>query len=551
MFVTGARRNRIEMDLVSEMASEPVRTASIAEDTPLVRANRAFFDLDLPARSILSSQPRAAAGPPRRPGRTATFRESRSGVLRTVYKEIVIRFRSGTADALRRGILARHGFEPREVNRFVKDQVVAVDAAGRKSGADLIDVANGLAELDEVVFATPNFVSEYRRQAVPTPPVAQWHLLNRGSLAGQRNGEDVDAREAWRITPGRPSVVIAILDDGVDVEHPHLASRIWRNPKKNAKDRCGRDFFLKDDHPDHFNPRPKKFRVPYDEMPGNDIHGTCCAGVAAAAGKGAYGVAWKCRILPVKIFHADDFASDARVADAIRYAATIADVLSCSWSGGSSPDVELAIEDALRTGRGGRGALTIAAAGNESRDPVGFPASAEHVFAVGASTDAAAVADYSNAGPELDVVAPSSGGVADIFTTDVSVPGRGFNVGDAARGDRTGALTNDFGGTSSATPLVAGVAALMLSANPALDWKQVSSILIATADKIGAGYDANGHSDTFGYGRVNAGRAVAAARDLVKKKPKKRPKKKPKKKPKPKPKPKRKPGSRPKRRGAR
>ena len=83
-------------------------------------------------------------------------------------------------------------------------------------------------------------------------------------------------------------------------------------------------------------------------MTGNDIHGTPCAGVIAARGNsgGALGIAPRCRILAVKIFHADNLASDARVADAIRYAALHADILSCSWSGPTSPDIELAIQDA-------------------------------------------------------------------------------------------------------------------------------------------------------------------------------------------------------------
>ena len=173
-----------------------------------------------------------------------------------------------------------------------------------------------------------------------------------------------------------------------------------------------------------FRSRPKSFHYPYDEMPGNDIHGTCCAGVVAAAGRknGASGIAPNCRILAVKIFHGDDLASDARVADAIRYAALHADILSCSWSGGHSPDVELAIQDAGTLGRNGRGAAIFCAAGNESGDPVGFPASHPDAIAIGASTDQAKLASYSNVGPQIWVVAPSSGGVEGIFTTDVSLP---------------------------------------------------------------------------------------------------------------------------------
>ena len=192
------------------------------------------------------------------------------------------------------------------------------------------------------------------------------------------------------------------------------------------------------------------------------------------------------------------------------YAASKADVLSCSWSGGTSPDVELALADAQRIGRKGKGAAVFCAPGNESR-AVGFPARDPNAIAVGASTDGALLADYSNFGPEIDLVAPSSGGAVGIFTTDVAIAGRGFNIGVASEGGKDGQHTNSFGGTSSATPLAAGVAALLLSVDPALTSKDVQKILQDTADKIGTGYDATGFSPRFGHGRVNAARAVAEA----------------------------------------
>ena len=233
--------------------------------------------------------------------------------------------------------------------------------------------------------------------------------------------------------------------------------------------------------------------------------------MAAAAGRRAYGIAWGCRILAVKIFHGGNLAQDERVADAIRYAARRADILSCSWSSGRSPDIELALEDAGRFGPGGRGAAVFCAAGNEEHAPVGYPASDPNAIAVGASTDAGELAWYSNVGPEIDFVAPSNGGVQGIFTTDVSYPGRGYNLGRADRGGKDGLHTNDFGGTSSATPLAAGVGALMLSVNPKLEREELRGILRATSDKIGSGYDANGHSQEFGHGRINAALAVGAA----------------------------------------
>jgi subtilisin family serine protease len=247
-------------------------------------------------------------------------------------------------------------------------------------------------------------------------------------------------------------------------------------------------------------------------MAGNDIHGTPCAGVVAAAGRtgGSTGAAPRCRILPVKVFHADDLAPAEHVANAIRYAAGIAQILSCSWSGPVSPDIELALEDATHA-RGGKGALLFFAAGNGFGSPVSFPARDPNAIAVGATTDQGKRASYSNVGPEVAVSAPSSGGIRGIFTTDVSTDNRGFNVGVAEKGGADGLHTNSFGGTSSATPLTAGVAALMLSVNGDLTAAEARDILTQTADKIGTGYDANGHSNEFGFGRINAGKAVAKA----------------------------------------
>ena len=108
---------------------------------------------------------------------------------------------------------------------------------------------------------------------------------------GQLGHEDVKARRAWRTSRGNKSVVVAVVDDGVDIDHPNLRSRIWRNPDRTDPDQRGRDFFIPDDNPDHFDARPKRFEFPFDDTVHNDIHGTCCAGVVAAAGADAWGVA--------------------------------------------------------------------------------------------------------------------------------------------------------------------------------------------------------------------------------------------------------------------
>ncbi|AGA27589.1 S8 family serine peptidase [Singulisphaera acidiphila] len=520
MHILSATGKRVELEEVSTEVEPsiggPVFRLAGSEQTStrITRAARAFLDMGMPGAATLAMEAREAQTIAEAP--PAVFRETGTGLLRVVYKEVVVRFKAGTSDKVRDRILKKMGLAVRSQNPLVPDQVVAYDRAGKRAGAGIVEVANACGELEEIVFATPNFVSEFRRTVVPTIIDEQWHLENRAKVAGQKKNEDVKAAGAWAKTLGKAKVVVAVLDDGIDVEHPNLKANIRKNPDPaQPLDLCGRDFFIPDNtNPEHFNPRPKLFQFPFDEMTGNDIHGTPCAGVIAAVGKagGALGIAPKCRILAVKIFHADNLASDARVADAIRYAALHADILSCSWSGPTSPDIELAIQDAGVLGRNGLGSAVFCAAGNDFGAAVGFPASHPDAIAVGASTDQGMLAAYSNVGPELWVVAPSSGGIAGIFTTDVSLPGRGFNLGTVSAGGTDGRHTNRFGGTSSATPLAAGVAALVLSVKPGLTRQQLKDILAQTADRIGPDHNpVTGHSDKFGFGHVNAAKAVAAA----------------------------------------
>ena len=474
-------------------------------------AARATFEMG--SKGVAVAAVRAAAPPARPP---AAFVEEQSGLLRVVYKEVVLRFRPKTPKKTRDAILRKHGFVVRSRSPFAPDQCIVHHKNAKLVSEDLIDVSNDWATMDEVEFSSPNFVSEFSRGAAPVIRKEQWHLLNRALHNGQRQGEDVNAKQAWADSGGGDTkIAVAVLDDGVDIDHPNFRYRIKRNPDPNEpKDKYGRDFFLPDSHPDHFNPRPKLFQHPYDQMRGNDIHGTPCAGVIASSGRtgNVRGIAYRSRILPVKVFHADSLASEAAVADALRYSALFADVISCSWSGPDSDAIHDAIRVDAAAGRGGKGVAVFCATGNDfSMQLIPAPAKWPETIGVGASTDRGTLASYSNTGPEVSVVAPSSGGARGIFTSDVSNPNRGFNLGDANAGGADGLHTNDFGGTSSATPLAAGVAALMLAVNPDLTAEQIREILQATAEKIGSGY-VNGRSDRFGYGRVDAQAAVAAAR---------------------------------------
>jgi hypothetical protein len=167
------------------------------------------------------------------------------------------------------------------------------------------------------------------------------------------------------------------------------------------------------------------------------------------------------------------------------------------------------MEHATTNGRGGKGMVILFAAGNSNDDTDRDNyVSSQFVIGVAASTNFDTRAGYSRFGSAVSISAPSSGGSLGITTTDLS----------GAGGYSSGNFTGSFGGTSSACPLAAGIAALMLSVNPDLTWNEVKQILEQTADKIDAdngNYNDQGFSVFYGYGRVNAFRAVEMARDLV------------------------------------
>ena len=525
MYMLGADKQRITLarldtEVVEDRATRTLavraavdrRRDPVNAEALIARASRTFFEIG--KKQGKTSSPKEHKGPP-----PVAFRDTETGLLHVVYREVVIRFRHGTSGKKRRAILKHHGLVVRRRNPFIPDQVIAYDPGRKHTGEELVEDSVSIAEEEAVVFAAPNFVSQFRRLLPPSVRSEEWHLKNKGA-GGAKKGEDVDAQEAWKITLGKSSIVVAVIDDGVDIDHPNLRPRIWRNPDQNSPDKHGRDFFLPEDDIGHFDPRPKIFRDPFDDTETNDIHGTCCAGIVAAPGRngGSVGIAPRCRVLPIKILHGNSLVPDEAFANAVRHSALHADILSCSWEGPRTPDLEQALEDAGHLGRGGKGAAIFCAAGNEDHSPVIFPAKDSNAIAVGASTDKGRLASYSNVGKQLDFVAPGGGGggVRQIFTTDVSIPNRGYNLGDAESGGADGLHTNLFDGTSAATPLAAGVGALMLSVNPDLSRADLRDIMKSTADKIGKGYDSKGHSDRFGHGRVNAAKAVEAALGFAK-----------------------------------
>ena len=273
-----------------------------------------------------------------------------------------------------------------------------------------------------------------------------------------------------------------------------------------------------------------------------DRHGTACAGVACGRGvAGASGVAPAARLIPIRSAAALGSMAEA---EAFHWAANNgADVISCSWGpedgDWSDPDdplhhqrvplpasTRMAIDYALTRGRGGKGCVVLFAAGNgnESVGNDGY-ASYPGVIAVAACNDRGKRSVYSDFGaavwccfPSNDFELPSKGRpkplTRGIWTVD-RTGGSGYNPGgNTSRGDAAGHFTDSFGGTSSACPGAAGVAALVIARNPDLTGGEVREILRRCCEPIdlpGGSYDAGGHSDFYGYGRLDAARAVALA----------------------------------------
>lgn len=418
-----------------------------------------------------------------------------AGRLRVVYDELIVQFDPLVSAARRSAILEETELRAVERNRFVEDQWIVRHERPGVAGESLLIAADSLARFAEVQFAWPNSVAEYLRANNPAPEERRWWLDKIGVnwSTGSR-----------RLVKGKSSIVIAVLDDGVDIDHPNLASRIGADP--------GKDFGVNATDASHVDPRPK---VQVTSGVESDYHGTLCAGLVCSDGteKKFLGVAPGCTLVAVRVIDGPELIKEAWLADAIRYATGVADVISCSWIGEEHADVVAALNDTIQ-GRGGKGTAIFCAAGNDGT-VVDFPARHGRAIAVGACDQADAQTQYSNFGADLDIVTPSSNGTM-IYSTDVSQPNWGFNVG--MRGDADGLFFDQFGGTSAATAIAAGVGALCFSANPTLTVDDLLGVLLSTALQIGKPqivYDAQGHSQEFGYGRINAAEAVETAKQML------------------------------------
>jgi len=306
----------------------------------------------------------------------------------------------------------------------------------------------------DVEFVEPNYIR--RAFLEPNDPgrISQWGIYK------------IQAPEAWDTETGNESIVIAILDTGVDYDHEDLKDNMW-----DDSGRCGYDFVNEDNDPDDDN---------------SSSHGTTCAGIAAAVtnnGIGIAGVSWKSKIMAVKVLNANGEGTVIDEVEGIDYAASKnADIISMSFGTKEYPPIPSDLERNAINDAYSKGCFIVAASGNDNKPYVAYPAAYDNVVAIGASNDEDKRCSYpswgSNYGQELDVVAPGNS----IYTT----------------------LRNNLyglsAGTSMATPFVAGEAALILSHLPGLAPSDVKLIIERTSDGIGS----PGWDEETGCGRINA-----------------------------------------------
>jgi subtilisin family serine protease len=348
-------------------------------------------------------------------------------------------------------------------------------------------VATRLASLPDVEYAEP--VYPRRISYVPNDPYisVQWYL------------EHIHVFEAWETARADSSIMIAIVDTGIDMVHPDLADAIYLNPGESGMDELGRnrksngidddrngliddwhgyDFGGTDGYKPDNDPTPRHY------------HGTHVAGIAAARGDnniGIVGIAYGATLLPVKI--SDDARDSDPVLtagfDGIAYAADMgARVINCSWGG---PGRSLAEQEVIDYATA-RGSLVVAAAGNEGMNTAIYPASYRGVLSVASVMKSDKRSIFSNFNTNVGITAPGD----EIYST---VP--------------TTSLSNGYmsaSGTSMATPVVSGTAALVASKYPELGPEQIAAVLRATSDDVSE--QNPGERNLLGRGRINVERAV-------------------------------------------
>ena len=404
--------------------------------------------------------------------------------------ELLVKFRPGVSEETIAEITSR-------LNDRVEDEIESVSGLAAIDDLDNQAAESTAAEyraLPEVEYAEPSYEISLNQDGGPFKHVhpndvrfsEQWALDNHG-LNGGKEGADIGALRAWETTTGDDDIIVAVLDSGVDYNHSDLQNNIWVRPD-NIKQYEDRELgSIEDIH--GYN----AIENTGDPMDDNG-HGTHCAGIIGAEGGneiGISGVNWKVKIMPLKFMNASGFGTSKDAIEAINYvidrkrAGVNVRIINASW-GTRLPS--RALEDVIRKAQEA-GILFVAASGNDSSNtdhvpqyPAGYKLG--NLISVAALDRKDELASFSNYGAKsVHVAAPG----ANILSTWL------------------GNEYEEHSGTSMATPMVSGVAALVLSKRPNLSVEELRSILLESVDKLP---HLNGKVSTGG--RISAAIAVGA-----------------------------------------
>ncbi|MDB5321579.1 MAG: Alkaline phosphatase [Phycisphaerales bacterium] len=392
-----------------------------------------------------------------------------------------------------RTIVSRTGAASATASGVLPDTYILRFPAGVKGSKG----AAQLARVAGVSFYYPLVAHALKSRFIPNDPLfsKEWNLRNTGQFGGLA-GADANVTPVWDQYQGA-GVVVGVVDDGLQYTHPDLA------PNYDAID----SYDFNDNDPD---PSPNS----------NDEHGTAVAGIVAAQGNngiGVSGAAPQASIAGIRLTDTD--TTDQQEASALSYHRNSIAIYSNSWGPddngqtleGPGPLTLAALSDSVTNGRNGKGNVYVWASGNglQRKDNVNYDgyANSRYVIAATALDDSGKQAYYAEPGAPI-LVSAYSGGVSPGITTTDLLGGNGYASGD---------YYTNFGGTSASAPLVSGVVALMLQANPNLTWRDVKHILVDTArknDATDSGWSLNGAqhwvNHKYGFGAIDAAAAVNA-----------------------------------------
>ena len=394
----------------------------------------------------------------------ATYRlaEPAAAAPRTVPTELLVKFRRSTARARVENALSRVPQAAAIRAYRVVPQLYRVRIA---QGTTLEQALDTYRRDPDVEYAEPNYVLSI--DATPNDPRFSelWGLHNAGQLGGSSD-VDIDAPESWDLTQGDEDIVVAVIDTGIDYNHPDLAANMYRNEAD-----CDSDT-VDDDNNGYINDCYGIDTIYGDTNPFDDHgHGTHVAGTIGAVGNngiGVTGVAWNVKMLGCKFLGGDGYGTTDGAIECLEYIAALKDrgvniiATNNSWGGGG---YSLALQDAIQANMD-RDILFIAAAGNYSSNNdayAHYPCNYDipSVVCVAAINRYGNLAWFSNRGrTTVDIGAPGE----DILST---LPGATY-----------GALS----GTSMATPHVTGAAVLLKSRDTSRDWRAIKNLLITGSE---------------------------------------------------------------------